>query len=154
VDIAPKDLVRFESKFTRVPESGCWLWEAGVKRGYGVFTMGSRRWLAHRISYRAYIGEIPDAICVLHRCDVTSCVNPAHLFIGTRSDNQADMTAKGRGVVIGRPGSSHPMAKLTESQVLAIRADTRLHREIAAEYGIARSHISTIKNRKRRWLHI
>jgi len=78
--------------------SGCWLWPASTTpNGYGQFgPIGSHR-LAHRFSWEIYKGKIPDGMCVCHHCDVTSCVNPDHLFLGTYSDNMRDMVKKKRG---------------------------------------------------------
>jgi hypothetical protein len=70
---------------------------------------------------------------VLHKCDVPSCVNPDHLFLGTQADNMRDRDAKGRTAMGERGGGS----KLTVSGVLEIR------REIASgadQRGLARRH--------------
>lgn len=72
-----------------------------------------------------------------HRCDVACCVNPGHLEVGTVRENISDMDARGRR----SEGENHPGAKLTLEQVLAIRADIRPQRVIAAAYGLA-SHTS------------
>lgn len=76
----------------------CWEWTGSRnKKGYGVFRAIGRVELAHRASWALANGLIPSGLCVLHKCDRPSCVNPAHLFIGTQADNVADMEAKGRG---------------------------------------------------------
>lgn len=78
------------------PNSGCWLWVGTTVTGYGQLTFGRKRWLAHRLAWEAFRGAVPGDLCVLHRCDVPACVNPDHLWTGTRLDNNRDMTAKGR----------------------------------------------------------
>lgn len=82
----------------------CWIWPfAKDKDGYGrVYMHGNRR--AHRLAYKSFVGKIPTGLCVLHRCDVPSCVNPRHLFLGTVKDNNRDRVFKGRNGK--RPG--HP----------------------------------------------
>ena len=82
-----------------VDKSGnCWIWTASrYPNGYGVFGISRKSLMsAHRYSWTLANGEIPPGICVLHRCDVRTCVRPDHLFLGTQQDNLADMTEKGR----------------------------------------------------------
>lgn len=91
---------RILDKIEMIPEAGCWLWTARIGgNGYGSITTpgGSRKEQAHRVSYKDFIGPIPAGMCVLHKCDVRACVNPNHLWLGTKKDNTADMDAKGRG---------------------------------------------------------
>ena len=94
------DLVvgRFEDKYSLEEISGCWLWTASLdNHGYGQFCFNRKPVKAHRVSWELHRGPIPKGLCVLHKCDVRTCINPAHLFVGTRADNVADMIAKGRG---------------------------------------------------------
>lgn len=90
--------VRF---FRRVRKTeGCWYWEGyrGPK-GYGQFPIAKRNIVqAHRYSYELVNGPIAEGMCLLHSCDNAPCVNPSHLFPGTRADNNQDMMAKGRHV--------------------------------------------------------
>lgn len=75
---------------------GCWLWTGSPKGwGYGSIHTGGKNRAAHRASYEAHKGEIPPGLCVLHKCDVPACVNPDHLFLGSRADNVADRISKG-----------------------------------------------------------
>jgi hypothetical protein len=93
-----KQAARFWAKATPEPNSGCWLWTASLRpNGYGMFGIaaGSVQ-SAHRVAWELVNGPIPDGLHVLHRCDVRACVNPSHLFLGTRFDNMQDMIAKGR----------------------------------------------------------
>lgn len=92
---------RFEEKYIPVPEAGCWLWTAAVDTyGYGRIGFGDGLISAHRVSWALYRGEIPNGLCVLHACDVPSCVNPDHLFLGTHSDNSKDCFNKGRSKIL------------------------------------------------------
>lgn len=141
------------------PNSGCWLWTGCVsKYGYGQVRRNGKMQKAHRVSYEMHIGEIPDGMCVCHTCDVRSCVNPGHLFLGTHADNMRDMAAKGRASAhaVGVPGEAHWNAKLTDAQVSEIRAKIASgakQRDIAAEYGVSQSHVSRIHQGKF-WGHV
>lgn len=75
----------------------CWHWRgAQNKFGYGRMTYEGRLQVAHRLAYRTFVGEIPDGLYVLHKCDNPACINPEHLWLGTYSDNMRDCWAKGR----------------------------------------------------------
>lgn len=80
------------------------------RRGFSL----NNRVRAHRASYQMFAGNIPVGMFVCHKCDNPKCVNPAHLFLGSASDNALDCKKKGRSAC----GSKHGMAKLTEEQVL------------------------------------
>lgn len=143
---------RIESWSIPVTECGCWIWTKSLmKSGYGSITIGRKTFLAHRVSWECARGPVPEDKCVLHRCDVRACVNPDHLFLGTKADNHADMVAKGRA----KPakGENAGNAKLTDQDVREIRLSTDTHRKIAEQFGIAHSGVTRIKNRKI-WAHI
>lgn len=93
------DIERFMAKVIPEPNSGCWLWVGGVTgTGYGQFWDSSRKVkvIASRWAYEQFKGYIPDGIFSCHHCDVRSCVNPSHLFLGTQSDNMTDCSKKNR----------------------------------------------------------
>jgi len=137
----------FNDKY-RVDAGGCWMWTASCDRdGYGHLMVAGRLRVAHRLSWELHRGPIPDGRQVCHTCDTPACVNPDHLFLGTQRDNMRDCVAKGR---MPRKGEDNNASKLTEVDVSAIRADPRLQREIAVDYGVTQPHISAIK-RKENW---
>lgn len=155
-------LIDFSEKLAKnsipEPNSGCFLWTGAVSNsGYGIASYSrdgiGRIEYAHRLAYRVAYGGIPNKFYICHKCDVPSCVNPQHLFAGTPADNSRDMTRKGRAAGFRRKGSAHPRSKLTDDAVRAIRADRRLNKEIASDYGISASNISLIKTNKA-WQHL
>lgn len=94
---------RLRKHFTQGEPDQCWLWQGACRGsfngGYGVIGAGgkgARLVAAHRLSYELYRGAIPEGLYVLHTCDTPRCVNPAHLFTGTNSDNMKDAYRKGR----------------------------------------------------------
>ncbi len=129
-------------------KSGCLEWTGSKRNGYGRMTVGSRAdgtrkgMSAHRVAYKLAHGEIPDGMEVCHKCDNRCCVNPAHLFIGTRQDNIDDRERKGRN---NPPkGETNGRAKLSEVDVLAIK-EKRLQGvsfgKLAEEYGVCKKTI-------------
>ena len=83
------------------PNTGCWLWSGSISyRGYGLVTQDEKTRLAHRASYELHKGPIADGLFVCHKCDVPSCINPDHLFVGSQTDNMADARRKGRKYVL------------------------------------------------------
>jgi len=134
------------------PSTGCRLWTGAIdSQGYGQTSIKAKRYLAHKAAYECAIGPVPAGMCVLHRCDTPGCINPAHLFLGTRGDNNTDRARKGRNSP--RLGEQHHLVKLTEADVLAIRADDRPSAVICKEYRVSQSCVSRIKTRGT-WKHI
>ena len=139
-----------------INERGCWIWGGPFsKDGYGAIGIGrtgSKR--AHRVSYEAFCGPIPDGLWVLHRCDTPACVNPDHLFVGTASDNTRDMLAKGRRDILR--GDRHPSARRTERFVWAVRRLVKFGipiADLARMYGLSYGHVHSLA-RGYGWKHI
>jgi hypothetical protein len=148
----------------------CWLWTRGLgTSGYGAFRALGRNVPAHRFAYELVTGPVPDGKIVCHTCDNPLCCRNddegwyeidgialprrGHLFLGTQKDNAVDRTNKWR-----HPhGESHPKAKLTDNDVVAIReAFTGKRGELttlAMHYGVDRSTIERIVHGKR-WRHV
>jgi len=144
---------------------GCWIW-IGCKAssGYGQIGRGRRgegQMPTHRLAWELTNGPIPDGLWVLHKCDNPPCCNPAHLFLGTRTDNMRDCSAKGRLLAQSNPahlarGSRHGVAKLKESDIPTIRkrlAYGDLQWDIARDYGVTQTAIWSVKTGKT-WKHV
>lgn len=124
-------------------ETPCWEWTSSKNRqGYGVIGAGGsegKQLLAHRVSWNFAYGTIPNNLCVLHRCDNPSCVNPTHLWLGSRTDNVKDMDKKERRA---------SLRKLTKEQIITIFHDTRTLTLISKDYKIHKSLVWQIKKGK------
>lgn len=134
------------------PVTGCRLWCLSCnKKGYGRLRWDHKIQQAHRMSWEAHFGPVPEGLHVLHKCDVPACINPDHLWLGTNADNNADKITKGRQ----RPcrGARNGSAKLREVDIIAIRSDQRAHTSIARDYGVTGVHVGHIKA-GRVWSHV
>ena len=153
-DISTDTEARFLRKVDRRGPNECWPWTAhrGV-RGYGHFKLSTKRAVkATHVSLILSGRPRPtEKHGACHRCDNPPCCNPAHLFWGTQAANNADAAAKGRK----RPqyGSSSWQAKLTEPDVLKIRASKLGCVALGRTFGISPSHVNNIRKR-RVWKHI
>lgn len=117
---------RFWEKVDRRGPLECWNWTGCKdKLGYGFLNIGNHKIeRAYRVSYEMHIRPIPDGKSVCHSCDNPSCVNPAHLFVGTHTENLADMRAKGRDSKPPRNdvnGENNGHAQFTNAQVREFR---------------------------------
>jgi len=108
--------------------------------------------LTHRLVWEWTNGPVPADMCVCHRCDNPPCVNPEHLFLGTKKANAEDMVSKGRSP----RGEARPNAKLTGDNVHFIRglkAAGHTATDVAWLFGVSRRLISGIWSGVR-WNHL
>jgi hypothetical protein len=148
-----------QSKIVKRNELECWVWIGFKGRdGYGIVHTKGKLIKAHRIAYckanDKTLADIKDVV-VRHTCDNRACVNPLHLLLGTSADNTQDRHERDRDA----RGSINGNSKLTEEQVLAIRAKyipwnrANGRGALAKTYGVSSSLISQIVNRDI-WTHI
>jgi hypothetical protein len=146
---------RLETYSTPEPNSGCLLWTGSVfNSGYPRLHWKGKSQIATRLTWVAAHGPIPEGMEVCHKCDVPTCVNPDHLWLGTPKQNSQDREAKGRGAGWrGLPPPRGGGAKLTEAQVRAIRMDPRNGAVVGRAYGVGRACVSAIRTRTA-WEHV
>ena len=152
-----KDIARFWSRVsTRRKGAGCWEWQGSCNTfGYGtVPTQSGKCYCAHRVA--AYLAELVDSPAapkdrrgggfILHQCDNPKCCNPAHMRIGTFSQNQKESYERERRTA--PRGSNSANSKLTPEQVASIRATYAAGEvrqvDLAAQYGVCQRTISMI----------
>lgn len=146
---------RFIANLSPVEETGCIVWTAGKgRRGYGKFMTANQKTVgAHRFAWEMANGrQIPDGMCVCHRCDNPPCCNPDHLFLGTTDDNMVDRANKQRQA----RGDTSGNRKLSESQVRDIREKHSTGSrpiDLAREFGVSRETIHRVVSRIG-WKHI
>ena len=148
---------RFWSHVNRGGEDACWPWTGQLWKSnrYGKLRFRYAWLRAHRVAWILTHGHVPDGLCILHRCDNRSCVNPDHLFLGTYTDNARDMIKKRRGRGQFPAGESHPCAKLTKDNVREIRRLRALGgmtcQAIATRFGLKSRGQITLIAKKRIW---
>lgn len=131
----------FESLVERVTESGCWLWGGHLDtNGYGRVSFNGEQMGAARLAIRLFTNETDHGLCVLHRCDVPACVNPAHLFLGTNADNMADAARK------GRLWTSKQRSCLSADDIDFIKHGPLGRKQLVKKYGMAGSYLGRIRS--------
>jgi plasmid stability protein len=150
--IAPNFIANFFMRTELDPETGCMEWQGAItaSTGYGKVKLEGRAVDAHRAAWTITHGDIAAGMMICHTCDNRKCVNPRHLFLGTRSDNMIDANLKGRldmrSVRAAQPG------RLSDEDVREIftRINAGESRDALAErFGVDPTTISKIRYKQR-----
>jgi len=149
--LTESDIARFWLKVDKRGSDECWKWTAAKDEfGRGLFRLGPL-YKAPRIAFFLANGIDPGGTDVCHTCDIPSCCNPAHLWKGTRYQNNDDRDEKGHQ--ISHPGEEHGMAILTETQARHVLTSPQTGRSLALELGVSECTVSAIRC-GRLWKHI
>jgi hypothetical protein len=167
---SPEQAGLSREKFNTLVDQGgddaCWYWLGAVNnRGYGVFRVGRRVVMAHRHMFELEHGRPPSGM-VLHTCGKKTCVNPKHLYEGSKPkphDADAELLERIDRAALpsvsqprGSPGSNNPRARLADDQVRKICALLDLGVSptvIGFEFGVDAKSIRNI-DQGRTWRHL
>lgn len=143
----------FHMQTEQVTESGCWIWMRSLDcDGYGRLSYDNKQIKAHRLAHILFKGAVANEELVCHTCDVPSCVNPAHLFIGTHQTNQADKIKKSRQAKGSKSGNSILNEDVVKQIKFALMSKEKIS-ALAKKYKVSELTIQRIKNDKL-WRHV
>lgn len=146
-------VLRFPQNFTKGKNDDCWPWTGWFNsNGYGQIKDGNKALLAHRVSYALHVGDIPPGMCVIHRCDNPACVNPNHLRLGSKVENNLDKVVRDRC----SKGEETKNNKVLSHQITEIRnrrAAGETLASIGKSFGLGTSQVWRI-SRNESWAHI
>jgi hypothetical protein len=138
-------------------KTGCWNWFGAKDSGYGAIRRHKRSWRANRVAKFMFHDTsletfMNSKIFACHSCDNRACINPDHIFWGTRQDNIDDCVKKGRQ----QRGEKNPLTKFNANDIIDIfyfRKEGFTHRAIANIYDVHQPTITKILNRQN-WRHV
>ncbi len=135
----------------KVTETNCWICTShkADKYGYVQLIINNLRTSAHRYVFSLYNGEIPKGMIIRHKCDMTLCINPDHLELGTHQDNVRDRVERGRSA----SGVNNGRSKLSEQNVRDIRMSNDSFLNLSKIYGVDQKTIKSVKNYET-WKHV
>lgn len=124
-------------------ETGCWNWIGSVNKISGRPVFNGQ--YAYRISYRVFVGPIPEGLQINHHCDNPRCVNPEHIYAGTQEQNIADAVVRGRNYVPEAPHGEAQHNAYPDAMVDAVRvkyaAGGVTQVQLANEFGVSLSAV-------------
>lgn len=145
---------RIDQYAQHVLPSGCLIWTGYTdKDGYAIAHFVDRKvkknLKVHRLVYEQVNGKIPHGMLVCHRCDIRSCVNPDHLFVGTYADNVSDMWDKKRWKpgAQDNAGERNPNSKLSSvdvEKIIQMKADGAKTKQLSETFGVSKTQIQKI----------
>ena len=119
---------RFANSY-KIEEGKCWNWTGWTSSaGYGMIGNNYKDRGAHRYSWELSNGPISKGLCVLHKCDNPACINPDHLFLGTKGDNNRDRVKKGRDANSNKTHCSKGHEFDENNTYLYLKKDGKSHR--------------------------
>jgi hypothetical protein len=160
--------------------NGCWNVKPHKGNRYPMLNVGGRLLKMHRLAWQEFYGQIPQGVCVLHKCDNTHCINPRHLFLGSHGDNMRDAASKGRlkipvcppekkargdnsamrkhpGLLAGERNGRSKLTNKQREQIVARRAAGQTRESLAQAFGVSSSQIGRlclshgVTSRPKRW---
>ncbi|MDD5064964.1 MAG: HNH endonuclease signature motif containing protein [Phycisphaerae bacterium] len=120
------------------------------QKGYPLYWWDKQSSHMSRFIWEQCFGTIPEGMQVLHACDVPTCINPEHLFLGTNMDNVQDKMSKHRHKNNTPKGEKHWWVKITKEIAAKIYSENGSQYKIALKYDVSQSTVSDIK-RGVRW---
>lgn len=145
---------KLKARSTR-SESGCLEWQGHRnKGGYGMMRYGGKLDRTHRWAFRAFKGEIPEGLLVLHSCDNPCCCDPEHLTAGTIQENnqqRCDRNRSSGGRLLGEANKAVKHSDKIKQEVIDFEGT---HVAASKKFGI--SYITAYQWRKgiRRKTHV
>ena len=144
---------RFWRKVAKGDDNVCWEWQGyRLRDGYGWVSTPIGNRTASRVAAHlsGLLEDLSSSLHVLHRCDNPPCCNPAHLFVGTNTDNVADRVAKNRSGNKPLHGQENGASKLTDTQIRQVRGMYKFAQysqsQLARMFNVHQPHISRIVN--------